>query len=36
MKEYELKYGCNLNQKTAKIFMEDGKDIKLEIINGRP
>ena len=36
MKEYELKYGCNPNQKPAKIFMEDGKDIPLEIINGRP
>ena len=36
MKEYELKYGCNPNQKPAKIFMEDGKDIPLEILNGRP
>lgn len=36
MKEYELKYGCNPNQKPAKIFIEDGKDIPLEILIGRP
>ena len=27
MKEFELKYGCNPNQKPAKIFMEDGSDL---------
>lgn len=36
MKEYELKYGCNPNQKPAKIFMEDGSELPVEILNGRP
>ncbi len=36
MKEYELKYGCNPNQKPAKIFVEGGKDLPVEILNGRP
>ena len=36
MKELELKYGCNPNQKPAKIFMENGTDLPLEILNGRP
>ena len=36
MKEFELKYGCNPNQKPAKIYMEDGSDLPLEILNGRP
>ena len=36
MKEFELKYGCNPNQKPAKIFMEDGSDLPLEILNGKP
>ncbi|MBO6014249.1 MAG: phosphoribosylaminoimidazolecarboxamide formyltransferase [Oscillospiraceae bacterium] len=36
MKEFELKYGCNPNQKPAKIFMSDGSDLPLEILNGRP
>lgn len=36
MKEYELKYGCNPNQKPAKVFMEDGSDLPVEILNGRP
>lgn len=36
MKEFELKYGCNPNQKPAKIFMEDGKDLPIEILNGKP
>ena len=36
MKEYELKYGCNPNQKPAKIFMKDGSDLPIEILNGRP
>ena len=36
MKEYELKYGCNPNQKPAKIFMENGGNIPMEILNGRP
>ena len=36
MKEFELKYGCNPNQKPAKIYMRDGSDLPLEILNGRP
>lgn len=36
MKEFELKYGTNPNQKPAKIFMEDGSDLPIEILNGRP
>ncbi len=36
MKEFELKYGCNPNQKPAKIYMKDGGDLPIEILNGRP
>lgn len=36
MKEFELKYGCNPNQKPAKIYMADGSQLPLEILNGRP
>ena len=36
MKEFELKYGCNPNQKPAKIFMKDGSDLPIEVLNGRP
>lgn len=36
MKEYELKYGCNPNQKPAKIYMENGAELPTEILNGRP
>ncbi len=36
MKEFELKYGCNPNQKPSKIFMQDGSDLPIEILNGRP
>ncbi len=36
MNELELKYGCNPNQKPARIFMEDGSALPLEILNGRP
>lgn len=36
MKEFELKYGCNPNQKPAKIYMEVGSDLPSEILNGRP
>ncbi len=36
MKEFELKYGCNPNQKPAKIFMENGKDLPIEILCGKP
>lgn len=36
MKEFELKYGCNPNQKPAKIYMSDGSDLPIEILCGRP
>ena len=36
MKEFELKYGCNPNQKPARIFMDDGSDLPIKILNGRP
>ncbi|MBQ1728870.1 MAG: phosphoribosylaminoimidazolecarboxamide formyltransferase, partial [Oscillospiraceae bacterium] len=36
MKEFELKYGCNPNQKPAKIYMKSGKDLPIEVLNGRP
>lgn len=36
MKEFELKYGCNPNQKPAKVFMENGADLPFEVLSGRP
>ena len=36
MNEFELKYGCNPNQKPSKIFMEDGSDLPIKILCGRP
>ncbi len=36
MKEFELKYGCNPNQKPAKIYMRDGSELPIEILSGRP
>ena len=36
MKEFELKYGCNPNQKPAKIFMDGDKELPIEILCGRP
>ncbi|MBR3738568.1 MAG: phosphoribosylaminoimidazolecarboxamide formyltransferase [Eubacterium sp.] len=36
MKEFELKYGCNPNQKPAKIYMEDGGELPIEILAGKP
>ena len=36
MKEFELKYGCNPNQKPAKLYMHDGSDLPFTIFNGRP
>ncbi len=36
MKEFELKYGCNPNQKPAKIYMKDGSELPIEILNGKP
>ena len=36
MNEFSLKYGCNPNQKPARIYMENGDDLPVEILNGRP
>ena len=36
MKDFELKYGCNPNQKPSKIYMADGTDLPIEILSGRP
>ncbi len=36
MKELELKYGCNPNQKPSRIFMEDGSELPVTVLNGRP
>ena len=36
MTEFALKYGCNPNQKPARIFMEDGTDLPIEVLSGRP
>ena len=35
-KEFELKYGCNPNQKPAKIYMSDGSELPIKILSGRP
>lgn len=36
MNELALKYGCNPNQKPSRIFMQDGKDLPVEVLNGKP
>jgi len=36
MNELELKYGCNPNQKPSKIFMKDGSDLPIQVLNGKP
>ena len=36
MKEFELKYGCNPNQKPSRIYMENGQELPIQILNGRP
>ena len=36
MNELQLKYGCNPNQKPARIFMKDGSDLPVTVLNGRP
>lgn len=36
MNELELKYGCNPNQKPARIFMKDGSDLPISVLSGRP
>ncbi len=36
MKELELKYGCNPNQKPSKIYVADGSDLPIQVLSGRP
>ena len=36
MKEFSLKYGCNPNQKPARIYMQDGSELPITVLNGRP
>ena len=36
MKELELKYGCNPNQKPSRIYMADGSELPIQVLNGRP
>ena len=36
MNEMQLKYGCNPNQKPSRIFMEDGSDLPIQVLSGRP
>ena len=36
MKEFALKYGCNPNQKPSRIYMEDGSELPVTVLNGRP
>ena len=36
MNEMQLKYGCNPNQKPSRIFMEDGSDLPITVLSGRP
>ena len=34
--EMLLKYGCNPNQKPSRVYMADGKDLPIEVLNGKP
>ena len=36
MKEISLKYGCNPNQKPASIYMADGSELPVTVVNGKP
>ena len=36
MNEFQLKYGTNPNQKPARIYMADGSELPVQILNGRP
>ena len=36
MKDLELKYGCNPNQKPSRIYMADGSELPIEVLNGKP
>ena len=36
MNEFALKYGCNPNQKPSRIYMEDGSELPIKVLSGRP
>ena len=36
MNEMTLKYGCNPNQKPSRVFMQDGEDLPIQVLNGKP
>ena len=36
MKELQLKYGCNPNQKPSRIYVADGSDLPIQVLNGKP
>ena len=36
MNELQLKYGCNPNQKPSRIYMEEGKDLPIKVLSGKP
>ena len=36
MKEMELKYGCNPNQKPSRVYMEDGSELPITVLCGKP
>lgn len=36
MKELELKYGCNPNQKPSKIYVADGSELPIKVLSGKP
>ena len=36
LKELQLKYGCNPNQKPSRVYMEDGSALPITVLNGRP
>ena len=36
MNQFELKYGCNPNQKPSQIYLQSGKELPIEILSGRP
>ena len=36
MNELQLKYGCNPNQKPSRVYMEDGSELPITVLNGRP
>lgn len=36
MKELQLKYGCNPNQKPSKVYMQDGSELPITVLNGKP